>query len=271
MIAAAVIDRAESSLGEALPRLGGAIVLLVLGLVVAWALGRVTWRALAAVGLDRLAERFGVHDVIERVGVARSLSKLVGRAVRIALSVVVVVAAVTLLGLGALSSSLNAAVLFLPKLLVALVLVLAGVVVADFARDWVDRVADQMALDAPLGRVAQAVVLAILVLTAVAQLGVSTTILTGLIAVLIVAIAFTLALAFGLGSRDVARQLSAGRYVGGAFTVGQRITVAGISGEIVALQTAATALRGPDGRTLRVPNHMLLESVVTVEDAPAGP
>ena len=60
--------------------------------------------------------------------------------------------------------------------------------------------------------------------------------------------------------------MSAGRYVGGVFEVGQTISVDEISGEIVAIEGGATVLRTDDGRTVRVPNHVLVESIVTVHD-----
>nr|MBA2331438.1 mechanosensitive ion channel [Actinomycetota bacterium] len=91
-----------------------------------------------------------------------------------------------------------------------------------------------------------------------------TAILTGLVALIIVAIGATFALAFGLGGRDVARQLSAGRYIGNAYRVGDRIQVAGFSGRIKRIESAATVLEGGDGQSIRIPNQMLLESVVTV-------
>jgi small-conductance mechanosensitive channel len=270
-IAAAVLDRARASFGDALPGLAGALVLLVVGLFLAWLAGRLAARALGAVGLDGLAERAGLLDILERIGLRRSLSRLVGRAIRITLSVVVVIAALSVLGLGALSASLNAAVLFLPKLLVALALVLAGVVVAEWVAHRAGRVSEQMDLAFPAGRMAYVVVLALFVLTALAQVGIPTGILTLILGVLIVAAALTVALAFGLGGREVARQLSAGRYVGDSFELGQTISVGGVRGEIAAFQSAATVLRAEDGGTVRVPNSLLLESIVTVDgEAPQG-
>jgi small-conductance mechanosensitive channel len=269
MIASTTFDRASASLGEALPRLGGALLLLVAGLFVAWLLGRLAARALGVVGLDGLAERLGIHDVLERIGLQRSLTHLVGRAVRITLSIVVIMASLSLLGLAALSQSLNEAVLFVPKLLVALALVLTGVIVADLVRDRVERIATQMAVGAPLGRLAQLVVLAIFILTALAQLSISTGILTALVGITFLAAVLTVALAFGLGSREVAREISAGRYVGTSFEIGQTISLDGaVRGEIVALESAATVLRDDEGLTVRVPNHLLVESIVTVHTPP---
>ena len=62
------------------------------------------------------------------------------------------------------------------------------------------------------------------------------------------------------------RELSAGRYLRSAYREGQVISVDGVRGEIVAMETAATVLRTPAGDTVRLPNAMLLSSVVTVHD-----
>lgn len=264
MIVAGVLDRAAATLGEALPRLGGAILLLILGLVLASLAGRVVRRVLDAAGLDRLGTRFGVDRVLARLGIGRSLSSLVGTTVRIALVVVTVVAAVSLLGFAALSITLNELILFLPKLFVALLLVLAGVVVAEFLGDRVQKLAEQMDLPGPLKQATETMVIALFALTALAQVGVPTMILTGLVALLIMAAALTFALAFGLGGRDIARHVTAGRYVGGAYRIGDRVQVAGVTGTISRLESAATVLEGENGDELRIPNQLMLDSIVTI-------
>lgn len=264
MIVAGILDRAGDALGEALPRLAGAIVLLILGLVLASLVGRLLGRVLEAAGVDRLAGRFGVDRVLARLGVSRAVSSLLGTAVRIALVVVTVVAAVSLLGFAALSTALNELILFLPKLFVALVLMLIGIVVAEFIGDRVQRLGEQMDLPGPLKQTAEAVVIALFALTALAQVGVPTMILTGLVALLIFAATLTFALAFGLGGRDLARHVSAGRYVGNAFRIGDRVRVAGVSGTISRLESAATVLDTDDGEEVRVPNQLMLDSIVTL-------
>ncbi|MBA3330764.1 MAG: mechanosensitive ion channel [Actinobacteria bacterium] len=261
---AGILDRAGDSFGESLPRLLGAVLLVIVGLVVAAAIGATIRRSLVAVGFDRAAERYGAHDALARMGLERSLSGLVARAIRVALVVVVILAAVSILGLGALNEALNEAVLFLPKLFAALALVLIGFILSQFIDDWVRRITDQMGLSGPLPQLAQGAVLALFGLTALAQLGIPTQILTAIVGVLVVAGALTVALAFGLGGRDVARQISAGRSVRGTFRIGQRVTVGAVSGEIVAIESAATLVRADTGDTVRVPNQLLVESIVIV-------
>ncbi|MEA2267761.1 MAG: Conserved helix, partial [Solirubrobacteraceae bacterium] len=86
---ATILDQAGDQLGGFLPRLAGAILLLVVGVLVARLLGRVLRRALQAAGLDHTAERWGVADVLARAGLGRSLAHVLGVALRVSLTVVV--------------------------------------------------------------------------------------------------------------------------------------------------------------------------------------
>jgi len=261
-LAVSILDRAGESVGEGLPGIGAALVLLVLGVLVAALVGRLLGRGLRAAGLDAFAERSGVHDLLERIGLRRSLSRLVGKAIRLVLTVVVVLAALSLLGLAPLQDAINQGVVFLPRLLVALVLLLAGAVLGTFVKGGADRLAAQMDLPGPVGRIAELAVFAIFGVTALAQVGVGTDILTLLVAIALAAAAGGFALAFGLGGREAARAMTAGRVVRGTYEPGQTIVVAGVRGEIVELESAATVLRTDLGHTVRIPNHLMVESVV---------
>jgi small-conductance mechanosensitive channel len=265
---ATVLDRAGDTLGEFLPQLAGAFALLVIGLLVAALAGRLVRRALIAARVDELSERWGVQETLNRVGLRSSLATITGAAVRLLISVMVIFAAVALLGLAPLNQSLNEAVLFLPNVLAALALLLAGLVLAGVVRERVDRFTYQMDFPVPLGQLASIATLALFAIMAAAQVGVSAGVLVLVIAIVLGAVGATFALAFGLGGREVARALNAGRFVRNAFDVGQTIEVGDLRGQIVSIDPDATVLRA-DGGTVRVPNHLLLESVVRVEGPPA--
>src|SRR4051794_35899794 len=258
---------AADSIGSFIPRFAGVPVLLVVGFVAVAVIRRVLVRVLRAAGLDDAGERWGAADVLERFGFDRSLSKVLGGAVRVGLLLVVLFAALSLLGLQFLSASLNAAILYLPRVLFAFLLVLAGMVISEFVRRQVDRLATQMDIPGPLGGLAQAVVLAVFVVTALAQVGVPTQILLVLVAVLLAAAALTLALAFGIGGREMAREVSARRYVEGAFRVGEEITVAEVRGRISSIEATGTVLETTAGERVRVPNSRLIAGVVHLHDS----
>ena len=262
---ATILDEAGNQLGGFIPRLGGALALLVVGIILARLFARLLRRGLRMAGLDSTADRLGVADVLERAGLGRSLAHVLAVAVRISLTVVVVFAALSLLGLQFLSQSLNAGVLFLPKVLAALALLLIGVVLAAFVRERVERTATQWDLPIPLGPVFQGAVLAIFIITAAAQLTISTALLMVLVAILLAAVAAPFAIAFGLGGREVARSLSAGRYVRAAFDEGQMLRIDDIRGRVERIEPSATVLRTAT-ETIRVPNHVLLDRTVVIED-----
>ena len=269
MIFATILDRAGDSLGGYLPRLGGALLLLIVGLVIAAIIRRLLVKLLRAAGVDDLGERWGVHDVLENIGLGRSLATQVARAVRIAIVFVVVFAALSLLGLEFLSESLNQAILFLPRLFVALALLVAGIVLGRLARGQLDRLAQQMDIPGPVGMLAETVVLGVFAVTALAQLGIPTEVLLLLAAILLGAVALTLALAFGIGGREMAREVSARRYVEGSFTIGEEVSVGGERGRIATIEATGTVLETNGGDRVRIPNSQLVASIVTLH-AEAG-
>lgn len=265
MILASILDQAAQKLGGFLPRLAGAIVLLLVGVLLARLFARLLRRALEAANLDDLGERWGINRVLGQAGLPPSLPPVLAAAVRVGLTVVVVFAALSLLGLQFLSQSLNAGVLLLPELLTGFALLLAGLVVATLVRDRVDRVAEQMDLPFPAGRLAQVAVVAVFAISAASQIAVATTPLLVLLGIVVVALAGTFTLAFGLGGREVAGALSAGRYAREALAVGQTIRVGDVRGTVQAVESAATLLRAPNGEQIRLPNSLLLRHAVHIE------
>jgi small-conductance mechanosensitive channel len=264
---ASILNEAGSQLGGFLPRLGGALLLLVVGLVAARLVARLVGKALHGAGLDTLADRVGTGPILARAGLGESLSRLLATAVRVGITAVTIFAALSLLGLQFLSESLNQAVLFLPKLAAAAGLLLAGAVVGGIVRERLDRMGRQMDVGLPLGRVAQITVFSVFAITAAAQVAVSTALLMVLVGILLAGAAATVALAFGLGGQHVAREFSAGRYLRGSYAEGQDISFDQVRGRIVALETTSTVLETPAGERLRVPNHALFSAYVTLHDS----
>jgi small-conductance mechanosensitive channel len=263
-LATSILGQAGQDLGGFLPRLGGALALLLVGLLLTRLLTHLLRRGMQALGVDRLAERGGVTSVLRASGLGDSLAGVIARAIRIFLIIVVVFAALSLLGLQFLSVSLNQAILELPRIFIAAALVLAGVVVAGAARQRTERLTYQLDFPVPLGQIVQIAVLAVFGILAAAEIGISTALLLVMIGVLLAAVSGTFTLAFGLGSREVARSLSAGRYLRHDYRVGQEISFGEVRGRITRIHSTSTLLDAGAGRSIRVPNHLLLDSVVTI-------
>ena len=267
---ASVLERAGDQLGDFLPRFGGALLLLVVGLILAAILGRLVRAALTRAGLDRVAERWGVPELLAHAGLGSSPARLIAAAVRISVTVIAIFAALSLLGLQFLSDSLNDGIVFIPRLLTGIFLRIVGVALGAQVRIWVDRTSAQVDFPISLGPIAQGLVIAIFGLCAAAQIGVALAPLTAILGIALAAFAVTLALAFGLGSREIVRALTAARYARADFAAGETIRLGELRGTIEQIDSAATTLRAGTER-IRIPNHVLIEGVVIVEGSePAG-
>jgi small-conductance mechanosensitive channel len=262
--ATSILGQAGQDLGAFLPRLAGAIALLLIGLLITRIVARVLLRAMQAAGVDNLAERVGATSVLQTSGLGDSLAGVIARAIRVFMAIVVIFAALSLLGLQFLSVSLNQAILALPRIFIAATLLLAGAVVAGATRQRTDRLTYQMDFPVPLGQIAQIGVLGVFMIIAAAEIGISTAVLIVLIGVLLAAVSGTFTLAFGLGSKEVARALSAGRYLRHDYRVGQEIGFGDVRGRITRIHSTSTMLDAGEGRSIRVPNHLLIDSIVTI-------
>jgi MFS family permease len=264
VLASGLASDAAQPVIDFLPRLAAALAVLVLGLLASRYLARFLARLMLKAKIDQMGEKVGLGDSLARVGLGRSVSTLIAGIVRIFLSLFVIVTAVGLLGVETLEEPINEFILFLPRLLVAIAIVFLGVVIAGYVGDWVTRLTSQMGIEGPLGTLAGALVVAVFVVVAAAQAGIPTSLFIVLIAILAGAAALTVALAFGLGGRAVAQQITAGRYLGEDLELGQSIRVADVEGRITRFESSYVLLEGANGDTIRVPNSAVLNSVVVV-------
>lgn len=266
-----LVNTMLDQVGAFVPRLAAALVVLIVGIIVARIVGRVIRIGLGTAGLDRMADRWGVSDATERVGMGRSLTALVAGLVRAIILFVIALIAVSVLGLPALEQSMNEAILFIPRLVVAMAIMMGGLVAANAVRNRVERLSRQMDLGSSLGIVAMVGVMTVAAIIAAAQVGIPTMFLVMLATTVVGGMALTVALSIGLGTRHVVSQLAAGRYLGDQLRPGLKVRVGDTEGEILSMKGPATTLRTDDGRLVRVPNRVMLESMVTLDEPPAAP
>ena len=264
------VSDALDPLVDVLPRIAAALAVLVVGLLLARYVAKALAGLMLRAKIDQMGDRVGLGDSLARVGLGRSVIRIVAGIVRIFLSLFVIVTAVGLLGVETLEEPITEFILFLPQLLVAIAIVFLGVIIAGYVSTWVTQVTGQMGIEGPLGAAAGALVIGVFIVVAAAQAGIPTSLFIVLIAILVGAAALTVTLAFGLGGRGVARQITSGRYLGDDLQVGQRISVGGVEGTIMRFDSSHVVLAGSKGESIRVPNSTVLESIVVVTEEPTA-
>jgi small-conductance mechanosensitive channel len=253
------------SVAAFIPRLFGALVVVLLGFAVAKLLDTLLSKLLAKLGLDRLMTGTGVNKVLARVGIHVPVSTLIGKIVYWFVLLVFLVSAAESLGLERVSATLDVFALYLPKVFGAALVLLAGVLLAQLVSSLVRGAAEGIGLEyaAGLGRIAQAMLIIVSISVAIGQLEVKTDLLNNIIAIVLISVGLAAALALGLGSREVAGQIIAGIYVRELYEAGQWVKVADIEGQIEEIGTVKTLVLTDTGDQVSVSNRVLLEQRVS--------
>jgi len=247
------------------PRLAGALVWLVLGWIVARLAQFILAGLLRRLGLDRLTERAGADRVLADAGLESSASQLIARLVYWLILLVFVLAATESLGLSRVVDTLGGLVSYLPNVLAAALILLLGGLLARFVGDAVGGVATQAGVSAGpmLGQVVRYALFIFVAILALEQLQVQTTLLTTTAIALIAATALTLALSFGIGSRELAHNIMAGFHAKEAFNAGQQLKVRGHTGRLVSIGSVKTVIE-TEGGLISLPNSVLTNEEVTI-------
>src|SRR5215204_1412316 len=248
------------------PRLVGAGLVLVLAFLGARLLQRLGARFLQRIGLDNLFESTGAAASLQRVGFGRSPSLVIGYVLFWGVLLAGAAAALSILGLASLQRNMDLIVALAGKAVVAVLILAGGLAAAG----WLSNLAASRAESSGLrgGEIFRrgifAVVLAVAVLVAAAQVGIEISVLVLLALVFFGTAGIVAALALGLGLVPLSGNIAAGRYVqGNGIRPGDEISVNGVEGTVEELGLASVTLRSEDGRIHHVPNRILLEGIVS--------
>ena len=193
----------------AIPSIVGALVLLVLGWIVAGIVGGLVTRLLRKVGLDQLATKAGISAFLQRARMKLDAAGLVGGIVTWYVRLIFVVMAANAVGITAVSSVLSQIIAFIPNLLVALLILGAFAWLAGVTRNLVTGATESAGVQnsGALSTLAYATVLGFGIVAAASQIGVAATLINILFTGVVAAVALAFALAFGLGGREEAAQV----------------------------------------------------------------
>ena len=207
------VDRGWDEFFQWVPKFIGFLVILLIGYIVAKIVGNLVGKALRRAGFDRILERGAGGSYVMRA--VPSPSNLLGSLTFWAVFLGALSIAVDVLGIAALEDLVHAVWAYIPNILAALLIfVVAGAVAGGLAA-----LVDRTMGDTPTGGIVKVVapvlVMAIATFMILDQLKIANNIVVITYAALMGAIALGLALAFGLGGRDVAGRLLETAYAKG--------------------------------------------------------
>ena len=249
------------------PNVIAMLIVLVVGYLVARLAGRAITAICEKLGLQVAAERGGWIDSMKQVGIERTVPQIIGLIVFWLLMCVFLMAGCEILGLEAVSDTMQSLVAYIPKLFVAAVIVVVGLLLATFLRGVIATSSDRVGISyAQQLAAACYYILGLMVfIAAFEQLEIKFELLSYAILIGFGAVALGFGLAFGLGGRDVMSGILAGYYVRQRMHAGDRVNIAGFEGTIRDVGPVATIIETDEEGLLNrhsVPNIRMLNEAV---------
>ena len=195
-------------IGAFLPRLGLAVLVLLAGWLLAKAVRFAIERGLRAINFNVLTERSGMDGFLQQGGMQGDTTSLFGMLAYWLVILAALIIAFNSLGLTYITDLLGRVVLFVPKVIVALLILAFGSYFARFVGNSVLTYCKNVDIqDADfLGKLAQYAIMAFVVLIALDQIEVGGDIVRQTFLIVLAGIVFALALAFGIGGKDWAAE-----------------------------------------------------------------
>jgi hypothetical protein len=266
-----VRESAESALSltvSYLPKLLGAILLVLAGYLLARIVGAGTAGLLKLVGLDRLLANTPIQTLFNRAGSTKTGSDVLGLLVFWVIFLLFGVTATDMLGLPTVSATLTDLAHYLPKVGLAVLIIVLGMLAASYIKELIGLACTSAGISqgAIVAQTFYVAAILVVFVTAVNELGIDTTLLNSTIMIGFGGLIAGAALSFGLGARGAVANLIAAHYLRQVFRVGQTIRVGDIQGTIAALTPVAIVVDTPTGRVV-VPASHFQESSATIESA----
>lgn len=230
-----------------LPQLIGAIIVVIIGLIVAAIIG-----SLAKKLVKFLEEEKHVKDFLAKWKVRVRASKFVGMFVWWVVFLAFLSAAVQVLKVDVLTSTIHSLVNYAPQLFAAAVIAGLSLVAARVVKGLVVEGLQSTGFNGTkaIGAGVYTAVLIFGLTIAATQLGLDLALITANVTVIVAGAALAAALAFGLGSRDIAGSLLTGWGTKGLVKKGQTLNVDGVKGKVKQVTNAGVVIETADGEQI---------------------
>lgn len=187
-----------------LPKLVAALVVILIGVVVAWAVKTIIVRVLKFVKVKPYTDAIGLNKIFPE---KLELVDLLGDLAKWIVVIIFLLPALEILNLTQVNTLVAQVVSYLPNVVVAVVIVIVGAVLADLVSRVIESTAHTIGAKtaAVAADVARWSVIVFVVLAALLQLGIATTIIDRFVTGVVAMVAIAGGLAFGLGGQDAAK------------------------------------------------------------------
>lgn len=189
-----------------LPELLGALLVLIIGLIIAHGLSKLVYKLVEFTKVDQAIKKIDATKKLKDAGIKLSVAGLIAWIVKWFAIIVTLIAVVDILRLEQINLFLQDVASFIPHVIVAIIILAIGLVVGQFVYDVVEKSAKTAHVTKhtaeTLAALAKWSIIIFTFMASLAQLNVATTLIEILFTGLVAMLALAFGLAFGLGGKE---------------------------------------------------------------------
>lgn len=249
-----------------IPTLIIAIIVLVIGVIISKAIFKAIKGVLSKIGIDKFGEKLNEIDFVNKSGIEIILSSVIAKMIYYMVFLIFLVLATDILQMPALSKLVSSTIEFFPNLLVALIIIVAGLLGADALRKTL--LTTLTSFGVPSAKVIASFAFYFLFITifimALTQLGINTAFLAQNISIILGGAVFAFALGYGLASKDMVANILGSSYSKNRLNIGDNIKIDGLQGLIIDMDKTSVTIESehskitiPLNKFLRYPFEIL--------------
>ena len=250
-----------NSIIEEIPFIAISLIVLIVGFIVAVIIKKVIGGVLKGIKFNEVLDKVGIGEVFGKIGV-KDVGQLLAKLIFWILLLFIFKTAAGLMGVQDITDIVDKIIAFLPKLLIASIIMLVGFMVADMVRTIVFSALDNLGLDYAKGLagIIFGFIFIVILTVALSQLEIQTELLNASVKIILGSLGLGLAICLGLGLKKMAGQIVAGVYARDLFQVGTVIDYKGEETKVAGVGPVTTKLMTKDGGFIMVPNDELIST-----------
>jgi len=185
-----------------------ALIILVIGIVIAGVFRILFSRIFSTVKLDRLSDRMGLSGVLQKGGIKEPLSRLLANIISWLTLFTFIFLSLSALKIPSVEQLLEKFFLYLPNVFVAVLIIFFGYLLSNFLgrTALIASVNAGLKISGLIGKTVKLAVFLLAVTMALEQLGIGKETIVIAFAIIFGGIVLALSIAFGLGGRDIAKE-----------------------------------------------------------------
>ncbi|NNC84101.1 MAG: mechanosensitive ion channel [Flavobacteriales bacterium] len=249
---------------SALPKLILVIILLLVGWMVSKLVKKLIVKALKLIKLDDAMDRLELSPTLSGIGIS-STAGFIGSVAYWMIMLIFLLTIAEVINMSILSEGIAAILSYIPQLLIALVILIFGMFIANMIKNLVYNATDSIGLKGArvISNIVYYVLFIFIAITAINQTGVDTSIITSNVTLIFGAMLLAFGISYGVASKDIMANMLSTFYRKDKFRIGTRIRVNGIEGVIKEMDSLSITLEH-EGKQTVIPMKHLVENVVEV-------